>query len=105
MAHRHSVLTPDPLSKHEPAPSDVALLLADLVRARRIDDRAWLLEPFAPPAVCVACEQAYRIAHSILDQAGGVEAWLAAFETRDPYRWRAARYAEAARAEPSRPTV
>lgn len=105
MDHRHSVLTPDPLSRHEPAPSDVALLLADLVRSRRIDDRAWLLEPFAPPAVCASCDHAYRIAHWILDQAGGVEAWLAAFEARDRLAFRGLRQAEAAGVGPARLTV
>lgn len=82
MGRRHSVLTPDPSSPHQPAPSDVALLLADLVCARRMGDRAWLLEPFAPPAVCGSCEQAYRMAHAIVEQAGGVDAWVAAFEAR-----------------------
>lgn len=80
MPRRHSVLTPDPSSAHKFAVHDVALLLADLVRSRRMEDRAWLLEPFAPPAVCQSCEKAYRIAHTILAAAGGVEAWIAGFQ-------------------------
>jgi hypothetical protein len=79
---RHSVLTPDPSSKHQPAGNDAALLLADLIRSRRMGDRAWLLEPFAPPTVCASCDDAYRIAHYILDRAGGADAWIAAFEAK-----------------------
>lgn len=47
----HSVLRPDSTTPHQPAPNDAVLLLADLVAARRVGDRAWLLEPFAPPSI------------------------------------------------------
>jgi hypothetical protein len=33
--------------------------------ARRVGDGAWLLEPFAPPSVCPACAEAYRINYVI----------------------------------------
>jgi hypothetical protein len=44
MANGHSVLAPDPRSDHMASPHDVALLLADLVRAVRLDERV-LLQP------------------------------------------------------------
>jgi hypothetical protein len=33
--------------------------------ARRVGDGAWLLEPFAPPSVCPACAEAYRVNYVI----------------------------------------
>ena len=79
----HSVLRPDPSTPHQPAPNDAVLLLADLVAARRVGDRAWLLEPFAAPSVCPACAEAYRLANYVLAQYGGAEAWLESFEARE----------------------
>jgi len=79
---RHSILTPDPSSKHKSSTNDTALLLADLVRAERLGDRAWLLEPFTSPSGCVACMTAYRAARDIIGEAGGATAWLAQFEAR-----------------------
>jgi hypothetical protein len=78
----HSVLRPD-TSPHQPAPNDAVLLLADLVAARRVGDRAWLLEPSGPPSVCPACAEAYRAANYVIAQYGGVEAWLKSFEARE----------------------
>lgn len=82
MDRRHSILTPDPSSKHRSSTNDTALLLADLVRAERLGDRAWLLEPFTSPSVCGACMTAYCAAWDIIDEAGGAKAWLAQFEAR-----------------------
>jgi hypothetical protein len=82
VAHGHTVLAPDPGSDHLASPHDIALLLADLVRAVRFDDRVWLLDPFASPSVCLACLAAYREAWDALGAAGGVMAWLAEFERR-----------------------
>ena len=79
----HSVLRPDPATPHRPAPNDAVLLLADLVAARRVGDRASLLEPFAPPSVCPACADAYRAANYVIAQYGGAEAWLESFEARE----------------------
>jgi hypothetical protein len=79
----HTVLAPDPGSDHlSTSPHDVALLLADLVRAVRLDDRVILLEPPAPAWSCLACLAAYREAWRILGDVGGVTAWLAEFERR-----------------------
>ena len=78
----HSVLRPDPATPHEPAPNDTVLLLADLVAARRVGERAWLLEPFAPPSVCPACAEAYRVARFIIATHRGADAWLKSFEGR-----------------------
>jgi hypothetical protein len=74
------VLTPDCSSTPQAAVNDATLLLADLVRSRRMSDRAWLLDPFASPSVCDACDEAYRAAHYVLAEAGGVEEWLRRFE-------------------------
>lgn len=82
MDRRHSILTPDPSSKHRSSTNDTALLLADLVRAERLGDRAWLLEPFTSPSVCGACMIAYRAAWDIVGEAGGARAWLEQFEAR-----------------------
>ena len=79
---QHTILTPDPSSRHTPSSNDTALLLADLVRAVRLGDRAWLLEPFASPSVCSACAAAYSAAWDVVGGAGGVTAWVAQFETR-----------------------
>jgi hypothetical protein len=79
----HSVLRPDPTKPHQPAPNDAVLLLADLVAARRVGERAWLLEPFAPPSVCPACAEAYGAANYVIAQYGGAEAWLEWFEARE----------------------
>jgi hypothetical protein len=70
VAHGHTVLAPDPGSDHLASPHDIALLLADLVRAVRFDDRVWLLDPFASPSVCLACLAAYREAWDALGAAG-----------------------------------
>jgi len=53
MAHGHTVLAPDPGSDRMASPHDVALLLADLVRAVRLDERVLLLDPLAPPWGCL----------------------------------------------------
>jgi len=82
MALGHTVLAPDPRSDHLASPHDVALLLADLVRAMRCDERVLLLDPLAPPWGCVACAAAYQEASDALGAAGGVTAWLAEFERR-----------------------
>jgi hypothetical protein len=82
MAHGHTVLTPDPTSQHVATPDDSALLLADLVRSVRLDDRVVLLEPLTPPWNCAACLAAYREAWNILRATGGVTAWVAEFERR-----------------------
>jgi hypothetical protein len=84
MAHGHTVLAPDPGSEHLPSPHDVALLLADLVRAVRLDERVLLLDPLAPPWGCVACAAAYSSAWDIVGEAGGVTRWLAQYEIRAP---------------------
>jgi hypothetical protein len=76
----HTVLAPDPTSQHMATPDDLALLLADLVRAVRLDDRALLLEP--PPSRCPSCRAAYSAAWQIVGDAGGVRAWVAEFERR-----------------------
>jgi hypothetical protein len=59
---------------------DLALLLADLVRAVRLDNRALVLEP--PPLLCPSCRAAYSAAWQIVVDAGGVRAWVAQFERR-----------------------
>jgi hypothetical protein len=82
MAHGHNVLAPDPTSQHLASSHDAALLLADLVRAVRLDNHVVLLEPPAPPWSCSACLAAYREAWKILGDVGGVTAWLAEFERR-----------------------
>ena len=51
--------------------------------ARRVGDRASLLEPSAPPSVCPACADAYRAANYVIAQYGGAEAWLESFEARE----------------------
>jgi hypothetical protein len=79
----HSVLRPDPTTPHQPIQNDAVLLLADLVAARRVGERAWLLEPFAPPSVCPACAEAYRVANYVIAQYGGVEAWLESFAAQE----------------------
>ena len=76
----HTVLAPDPTSQHMATRDDLALLLADLVRAVRLDDRALLLEP--PPSLCPSCRAAYSAAWQIVGDAGGVRAWVAEFERR-----------------------
>jgi hypothetical protein len=76
----HTVLTPDPTSQHRATRDDLALLLADLVRAVRLDDRALLLEP--PPSLCPSCRASYSAAWRIVGDAGGVRAWVAEFERR-----------------------
>jgi hypothetical protein len=82
MAHGHTVLAPDPGSEHMASPHDVALLLADLVRAVRLDERVLLLDPLAPPWGCSACMAAYGEAWDLLGAAGGVSCWLAQYEAR-----------------------
>ena len=82
MADGHSVLAPDPRSDHMPSPHDVALLLADLVRAVRLDARVLLLDPVSPPWGCMACTAAYGEAWDVLGAAGGVTQWLEQFEAR-----------------------
>jgi len=82
MAHGHTVLAPDPTSQHLASPHDAALLLADPVRAVRLDDRVVLLEPPAPPWSCAACLAAYRETWGALGAAGGLTAWLAEFARR-----------------------
>ena len=76
----HTVLAPDPTSQHMATRDDLAVLLADLVRAVRLDDRALLLEP--PPPLCPSCRAAYSAAWQIVGDAGGVRAWVAEFERR-----------------------
>jgi hypothetical protein len=82
VAHGHTVLAPDPGSDHLATPHDVALLLADLVRAVRLDERVLLLDPLAPPWGCVACAAAYSTAWGVVGSAGGMAAWLTQFERR-----------------------
>jgi hypothetical protein len=77
----HIVLVPD-ASEHITSPNDAALLLADLVRAVRLGDRVRLLEPLAQPSSCATCVAAYSQARDALVAAGGVTAWLAAYEAR-----------------------
>lgn len=82
MADGHSVLAPDPRSDHMASPHDVALLLADLVRAVRLDERVLLLDPVSPPWGCMVCTAAYGEAWDVLGAAGGVTQWLEQFEAR-----------------------
>jgi hypothetical protein len=63
-------------------PDDVAMLLSDLVRSVRLDDRVLLLDPLVSPWGCSACAAAYREARGALGAAGGGTAWLAEFERR-----------------------
>ena len=78
----HNVLAPDPTSQHMATPDDVAMLLSDLVRSVRVDDRVLLLDPLASPLGCSVCAAAYQEAWGELGAAGGVTAWLAEFERR-----------------------
>jgi len=78
----HTVLDPDPASQHVASPHDAALLLADLVRSVRLDDRVILLERLAEAWNCSACLAAYQEAWNALGAAGGLSAWLAEFERR-----------------------
>jgi hypothetical protein len=75
----HRVTMPD-ASPHLASTDDTNLLLADLVTATKLGDRAILLEPYASPSVCVTCMEAYRAAWHIVSEAGGATEWLKAFE-------------------------
>jgi hypothetical protein len=80
MVDGHTVLAPDPRSDHMASPHDVALLLADLVRAVRFAERVLLLDPLNPPWGCMACMAAYGEAWDVLGAAGGMTEWLTQFE-------------------------
>jgi hypothetical protein len=77
---RHRVTWPSADSPHARSADDVKLLLADLVTATKLGDRAALLEPYAPPSLCAACMEAYRAAWNIVDEAGGASEWLRKYE-------------------------
>jgi hypothetical protein len=77
MARRHHCVTlPDANTPHMASTDDTRLLLADLIAATRLGDRAVLLQPYVPPSACPVCVAAYEAAQRILDEAGGVAAWL-----------------------------
>ena len=59
---------------------NVAMLLSDLVRAVRLDERVRLLDPLAPPWGCVVCAAAYSSAWDVVSAAGGGRTWIAEFE-------------------------
>jgi hypothetical protein len=80
MARCHTVLSPDAITPHAPASDDVALLLADLVRAVRLGEPVTLLQPLV--AACSTCAAAFTAARRVVTAAGGVNQWLKHYEQR-----------------------
>jgi hypothetical protein len=62
--------------------TDVDLLLAATIANVRMNQRQIVFEPPASLAQCARCHEAYAEARRIIEQAGGVEAWVE--RTRTP---------------------
>jgi hypothetical protein len=71
----HTILYPDHSPHQERRGGDVLTLLADLLAATKMGDRAALVQPFGPPELCDQCKKAYEEAMGIVEAGGGVERW------------------------------
>jgi hypothetical protein len=62
--------------------TDLDLLLAHTIASVRLNQRIIVFDPPASVAACERCQGAYVEARRIIEQAGGVEAWVE--RTRTP---------------------
>jgi hypothetical protein len=57
----------------------VELLLAATIASVRIGHRVLVYEPPSTLAACARCEDAYVAARKVIEDAGGLESWMARF--------------------------
>jgi hypothetical protein len=62
--------------------SDVELLLADTIASVRMNERMIVFQPVGLLAVCTRCQEAYAEARRVIQQAGGLTAWMEKIEGR-----------------------
>jgi len=67
----------------EPRAGSVILLLMDTLVAHRLGRRLVLYELLAPVRVCGDCQAAYELARSVVENAGGVQAWAQQVSRRE----------------------
>jgi hypothetical protein len=67
----------------EPRAGSVILLLMDTLVAHRLGRRLVLYEPLAPVRVCGDCQAAFGLARSVVENAGGVQAWAEQVSRRE----------------------
>jgi hypothetical protein len=56
--------------------SDVELLLADTIASVRMNRRLLVCEPPSSLMACTRCQEAYDQARKVIEQAGGLPAWM-----------------------------
>jgi hypothetical protein len=67
----------------EPRVGSVTLLLMDALVAYHVGRRLVVFEPLTSPRVCGACEAAYTLARSTIENAGGIAAWCQQMSRRE----------------------
>jgi hypothetical protein len=60
--------------------SDVELLLADTIASVRTNERMIVFQPVGLLAACTRCQEAYAEARRVIQQAGGLTAWMEKIE-------------------------
>jgi hypothetical protein len=60
--------------------SDVELLLADTIASVRMNERMIVFQPVGLLAACTRCQEAYAEARRVIQQAGGLTAWMEKIE-------------------------
>jgi hypothetical protein len=73
----HIVLLPS-ASPHRTARlvADVDMLLAATIASVRMNRPPILFDPLAPQAACERCREAYARARKVIEDAGGLPAWM-----------------------------
>jgi hypothetical protein len=56
--------------------TDVQLLLADTIASVRMGQRVLVYEPPSSLAACARCQEAYTQARKVIEDAGGLPAWM-----------------------------
>ena len=77
---QHVVTRPDSTPHRAVKFGDALLLLMDTIVAVRAGTRLILFDPLVDPSVCDACAAAYAEARRIIEGAGGLQGWAAAYE-------------------------
>ena len=62
--------------------TDVELLLADTIASVRTNERMIVFQPVASVAVCTRCQEAYAEARRVIEEAGGLPAWMEKIDSR-----------------------